>query len=251
MDSTGTEIDPQFSSEEEEEERECVVEEPDLVDNSSSEQRADSEEDVVIVHQDVKKGQLLQSDTELCLNKPCDKSQTKMNDSSENEDVETYFVEPIPAASAPQYSEQQETIQNTQTDSESPKEENDRLQISVSDHVVEAVNETTIGEQNVVPLKLGKDNIEDEHEEKTEKGFEEETKEEFTETIEELVKVGAGDNSNNELNKESADHAVAADSPETIELNEESKEICDDDNSENEKDQLVLKCSQGFGFFIS
>ena len=238
MDSTGTEIDPQFSSEEEEEERECVVEEPDLVDNSSSEQRADSEEDVVIVHQDVKKVQLLQSDTELCLDKPCDKNQTKMNDSSENEDVETYFVEPIPAASTPQYSEQQEAIENTQTNSESPEEENDRLQTSGSDHVVEAVNETTISEQNVVPLKLGKENIEDEHEEKTEK-------------IEELVEVGAGDNSNNELKKESADHAVAADSPETIELNEESKEICDDDNSENEKDQLVLKCSQGFGFFIS
>ena len=236
MDSTGTEIDPQFSSEEEEEERECVVEEPDLVDNSSSEQRADSEEDVVIVHQDVKKVQLLQSDTELCLDKPCDKNQTKMNDSSENEDVETYFVEPIPAASTPQYSEQQEAIENTQTNSESPEEENDRLQTSGSDHVVEAGNETTIGEQNVVPLKLGKENIEDEHEEKTEK-------------IEELVEVG--DNSNNELKKESADHAVAADSPETIELNEESKEICDDDNSENEKDQLVLKCSQGFGFFIS
>jgi len=91
VDSVGREIDPQFSSEEDDE---VTSQEEDADQEEANDARADSEEDVVIVHNDVKKSQLLQSDTELNIVRSDVADDT--NSTNETEEVQTYFYEYAP-----------------------------------------------------------------------------------------------------------------------------------------------------------
>ena len=268
LDSTGTDIDPQFSSEEDE----CVTsQDEDVDDQDTSETRTDSEEDVVIVHDDVKKSQLLQSDTELSIGRLNTKK--KEDDDTTVEDVKTCFLNGTSAA------HRQSNYDESHAISEENKEEYEILKEDVVKYDVapptSAVDNDAVKDKDEAdghnPNKMS------------------EEREEEDETFKEDVAVRA-DDLNPGVTKsvnieENSLHSVlaAADTAKEIRAivtDVKNEEISDEQNivltavAEKEEDQtdgencvphdqdsgsqnianngqLVLKCSQGFGFFVS
>ena len=268
LDSTGTDIDPQFSSEEDE----CVTsQDEDVDDQDTSETRTDSEEDVVIVHDDVKKSQLLQSDTELSIGRLNTKK--KEGDDTTVEDVKTCFLNETPAAHRQSnYDESHAISEENKDDDEIRKKDVVKYDVAPP---TSAVDNDAVKDKDKAdgpnPNKLS------------------EEREEEDETFKEDVAVRT-DDLNPGVTKsvnieENSLHSVlaAADTAKEIRAivtDVKNEQISDEQNivltavAEKEEDQtdgensvpydqdsgsqnianngqLVLKCSQGFGFFVS
>lgn len=232
LDSTGAEIDPQFSSEEDEEETYS-----EKAADSPSDPRTDSEEDVIIVHKDVKKSQLLESDTEaeLCLAKDCDTSQPKLDDSSETDGVETYFIEEssLPAQALVEYQEEDDSktqISSTEVEikniSESIEFKETRLANSSSVENNKPYTQDCSCSNDLLPVTC-EDPV-------------------VVVDPQELPEVG-------DFSPQISDSKVNSDA--AVDLDQEAATVsaseAEVDGSENKNEQLVLKCSQGFGFFVS
>ena len=276
LDSTGTDIDPQFSSEEDE----CVTsQDEDVDDQDTSETRTDSEEDVVIVHDDVKKSQLLQSDTELSIGRLNTKK--KEGDDTTVEDVKTCFLNGTSAA------HRQSNYDESHAISEENKEEYEILKEDVVKYDV--APPTPAVENDAV--KADGPNPDETSEER------EDEDETFKEDVVKYAAIKADDlnpgvTKSVNIEKSSPQcvltaantakeiRAIASDeNSAVVQLNgndetsyeqnivltavaEKGEEHTDGENcvpydqdsgSQNisNNGQLVLKCSQGFGFFVS
>ena len=268
LDSTGTDIDPQFSSEEDE----CVTsQDEDVDDQDTSETRTDSEEDVVIVHDDVKKSQLLQSDTELSIGRL--NTEKKEDDDTTVEDVKTCFLNETPAAHRQSnYDESHAISEENKDDDEIRKKDVVKYDVAPPTSAVD--NDAVKDKDKADGHNLNKMS---------------EEREEEDETFKEDVAVRT-DDLNPGVTKsvnieENSLHSVlaAADTAKEIRAivtDVKNEQISDEQNivltavAEKEEDQtdgensvpydqdsgsqnianngqLVLKCSQGFGFFVS
>ena len=277
LDSTGTDIDPQFSSEEDE----CVTsQDEDVDDQDTSETRTDSEEDVVIVHDDVKKSQLLQSDTELSIGRLNTKK--KEDDDTTVEDVKTCFLNETPAA------HRQSNYDESLATPEESKEEDEMLRENVVKYDA-AFSTSAVKNDAVQADGLNAHEASEERKEKDEM-FEEDVVKYDAVKADDL-NPGVTKSVNIEENNlhavsTAADtakeiRAIVADAnPEVVQINGNNEEISDEQNivltavAEKEVEQtngensvpydqdsgsqnianngqLVLKCSQGFGFFVS
>ena len=254
MDSTGAEIDPQFSSEEES--NNSQDEDGDEQEDHNCDPKADSEEDVVIIHDNVKKGQMLQSDTELCLVK-----HTGKNVDSDTEEVKTCFYEesPAPVLHDPQVvdgaflksddnlneicddkpsldesSTEDNVLDGVSSDLGSSDKDPTQIQIESSDHKNATSDNQSFLDVKKLKATPSKDstNMSPSH-----------TK--FSSPVQmKQTSIQSFFSSTNVTNNSSSDFS-------------EKKEETDEDLSESKDDedqsdgQLLLKCSQGFGFFVS
>ena len=276
LDSTGTDIDPQFSSEEDE----CVTsQDEDVDDQDTSETRTDSEEDVVIVHDDVKKSQLLQSDTELSIGRLNTKK--KEDDDTTVEDVKTCFLNETSAA------HRQSNYDESHAISEENKEEYEILKEDVVKYDV--APPTPAVENDAVKADGPNPDETSEEREDEDEAFKEDvvkyaaikaddlnpgvTKSVNIEesspqcvstaanTAKEIRAIASDENSavvqingNDETSYEQNIVLTAVAEKEEEQTNVENCVPHDQDSgSQNiaNNGQLVLKCSQGFGFFVS
>ena len=251
LDSAGREIDPQFSSEEECGASQDEDEETREEFGNSSGIKADEEEDVIIVHNDVKKGQSLESDTELCLVKP---SEEEKKDGDENEDIKTCFIpESITLGSSKEEMEMMEIKKEIERDSEE----------TGKGAMLNAVSLDSINYHTT--LELPRENAQSGNPSMSFKFYDIDIQ--SLNQTDESYDEGAISNppatNDGEQNKSAASKSPYADEEEVTEDIDEDDQTINESNEDGQtnnetnesnldsSDQFVRKCSQGFGFFVS